>query len=414
MKVLQVNKFLFPFAGCEQLMFNTAGLLESHGHEVEYFAMGHRGNCPSALSGFFPGGLDVSEHGAKKLGFFGKAATAKRFYFFREGYENVRGAARGFRPDVAHLHNIYHHLSPSVAAGLKRSGVSTVLTLHDFKVVCPTYSLFRNGHICEQCAGGRFYRAVVNRCVRGSVVGSLTCAVEGYLHRMLKMYEDNVDLFISPSRFLRDKVVEMGFPGEKIRVLPNFVFAPEEQPEPGAGEYALFMGRLHPTKGASVLVRAASMIDDPDFRLIIAGTGEEDDELRAVAERDGKGRIEFSGFRTGSELDSLIAGSKFGVVPSIWYENCPMVVLEFWMKGRAVIASDLGGLSEMISGGEGGILVEAGSAEKLAAAMAGLWKDREASDGMGKRGYARAKEVYSPEKHYDGLMKIYREAIDGG
>ncbi|MFC1474629.1 glycosyltransferase family 4 protein [bacterium] len=413
MKVLQVNKFYFPFAGSERVMFETMKLLRSHGHEVAPFAIRDERNLDSEYSDLFPAGLDLKS--AEGFSFSRKLAAAFRFVSFRQAYLNVRQVSDSFQPDIAHLHNIYHHLSPSVAAGLKSKSVPVVMTLHDFKLVCPTYSLYRNGNICEECSGGRFYSAVRNRCVRGSLVGSLTCAVEGYIHNLTRAYRNNVNLFISPSRLLKEKFVQMGFPGDRIRVLPNFVqTAPVESrgEESVENKHILFMGRLHPTKGADVLIKAVKMIDDDTLKLVIAGTGEEEKQLRSLAEPLSGDRIVFAGFKTGDDLKGLIREARFGVVPSTWYENCPMVTLEFWGSKKAVVASDLGGLSEMISHNEDGLLVEHGNPEKLAGTIKILLDDPRKAAIMGEKGFEKIKTKFSPESHYRGLIEIYEEAAD--
>lgn len=252
--------------------------------------------------------------------------------------------------------------------------------------------------------------AVKNRCVRGSLAGSTVCAVEAYFHSVSGLYTRNIDIFIAPSEFLKSKYIEMGFPGEKIRVLPNFAIPEPALPDKKDENYVLFMGRLHPTKGAILLLDALSHVEDKNMRLVMAGTGEDEPLLRQRAASLSL-PVTFAGFKTGTELEALVSGARFGIVPSIWYENCPMVIIEFWQKGIPVIASDWGGLSEMVDHEKNGLLFEPGSTESLAMAMNNLWDNPQLRKNMGAAGRQKAIDVYGPDNHFKGLMKIYEEAI---
>ena len=214
MKILLINKFFFSFGGTETAFFQAAKLLQEQGHEVILFSMAHPENGVSRQSPYFVSQVDFEE----MCGWLDKIRGVKRILFGRESQVKLDELLRIEKPDIAHLHNIYHHLSPAIIGTLKNHGVPVVMTLHDYKLVCPAYKLFTRGRICEKCRGKHFFWCFVNKCVKKSYLKSLVCALEVLLHRK---YYNQVDRFISPSRFLISKIKEMNFSG-KCTYIANF------------------------------------------------------------------------------------------------------------------------------------------------------------------------------------------------
>ena len=217
-RVLMVNKFHYPRGGAEHYMFRLAGLLEGRGAQVDYFAMHDSRNLPCDTDRYFVSEVDFED---PPKGVRCRAQVAGRMVYSLEARRKM-GVLLAHRPvDLAHVHNIYHQLSPSLLAPLHERGIPVVMTVHDFKLVCPVYSLLSNGQICERCVSHGFSHAMRQRCNRGSLSGSMLVAGETWLHRRMRLYRDGIDLFITPSAFARDRMVTSGYPPDRIVVIPN-------------------------------------------------------------------------------------------------------------------------------------------------------------------------------------------------
>jgi glycosyltransferase involved in cell wall biosynthesis len=323
------------------------------------------------------------------------------------------------RPDVVHLHNVAHHFSPSILDELRRARVPVVQTLHDFKLLCPTYLMLRHGEVCERCAGGNVVHAVLNRCNRGSVARSAVSAVESGLARGRDAYAP-VRRFLCPSRFLFDKLSAHGVAAERLIHLPLFVdparleagLPPAAGRGPvGAGHsdpgYAIFVGRLSPEKGVRTLLAAAALA--PDVPLTIVGEG----PLQGEVEREVAARrlthVRLVGRLAGPELFALWRGAAMTVVPSECYENFPLVVAESFALGVPVVASRLGGLAELV-GGAAGELVPPRDPAALSAAMETLHADPEGARARGEAGRDLVRARYTPARHLAGILAAYAAA----
>ena len=399
MKILMVNKYHYLRGGSERYQFELTRLLESHGHDVVFLSTSAPEN-EDGHEAMFIDGVDFD----RSEGTLQSVATALRVIYSRTARRAMEAAVDRYRPDVVHLHNIAHHFSPSILLALGARGVPAVQTLHDFKLVCPTYRLLSHGRICERCAGGRYHHVLTQRCNRGSLARSAVNAVESYLHAFLHSYR-HVDRFLCPSRFLLNKVAELGAPRERLEHTPLFIDTDAVTPHPEPGAYAVFVGRLSPEKGLRTLLEAASLA--PDVPLRIVGNGPARGELEAFRAARQLRHVEFLGRLEGAELERVWGGAAFTVVPSEWYENFPMTVLESMALAKPVLASALGGLEEMVADGDTGRLVPAGDPERLASAMRELMADRALLADMGRRARQHARAEWTPERHYQRLLAIY-------
>ncbi|MBX6422903.1 glycosyltransferase family 4 protein [Thermosulfurimonas sp. F29] len=372
----------------------------NNGIKVIDFSMHDPRNFPSEYSSYFVSHIDY--HGAN--GFQTKLKNAFKFIHSPEAVRKIRALIQKEKPDTAHLHNIYHQLTPSIIHTLKEHGVKVVLTLHDGKLICPTYLMLdRDLKSCLECQGRHFYKPFFKNCAN-SRLQSFLLMVEAYWHKFFKSY-DKVDLFISPSRFLAE-VVAMRVPREKIVVLRNGIDLNEYRPPYEDEEYALYFGRLSREKGVETLLKAHWEVAG-EIPLKIVGTGPIEAELRTKYPE-----AEFLGYRTGEELKSLVARASFVVVPSECYENCPMTVLEAMALGKPIIASRIGGLPELVEEGKTGLLFEAGNGEELKEKMLFLWKDRELRYEMGRAAREKAEREFSLKKHCEELLRIYRGLLE--
>lgn len=403
MKFVSANKFYYLKGGAERYAFDLSRLLEDRGHEIAPFAMRDKKNFPSEWSRFF-----VSPVETERVSFsFSGLKTAGRFLYSFEARRKFGALLDAFGPDLVHVHNIYHQISPSILPIAHDRGLPVVMTVHDYKLIAPNYSLYHDGEICERTKPNRYWQAVRHRCVKGSMIAGALEAVEMRLHDALGLYRDNIDLYIAPSRFMMAKLIEYGVNETKIRHLPNFVDADRFTPSYG-GDYAFFAGRLSPEKGVDLLIRAAAKIKDVPLR--IAGTGPEEKRLKSLAAQLGADNVAFLGFLDTDKLKKAYAGARFVVIPSQWYENFGLVAMEAAACGKAVVATQLGGLPEMVQEGETGRLVSAGDISGLASTMWSLWADPATTEAMGRNARVLIEREYGPARHYEKIMAIYKEA----
>jgi glycosyltransferase involved in cell wall biosynthesis len=403
MKILLVNKFHYRRAGAETAYLNLAELLEAGGHTVVPFSTRHPENLPSPHPEDFVAYSELRD----RIGPIRSARAARNFLYSGEARRKIERLIDREKPDVAHLHNIYHHLSPSVLGPWKARSIPTVMTLHDYKVVCPAYTLSRNGTICERCRGGRFSRAFFGRCGRGSGLRSALLAAEAYLHGPILHSYDRVDLFLSPSLFLRDKMREMGF-GGTIDVLRNVFFPDRIAPGPSpAGRRIIYAGRLTREKGVAAFLRAVRSLP---AEVRILGTGPAEAELRRIASEASSASIVFLGHRPFSEVLDEVRSALFVVCPSEWYENAPYAVLEAFAAGRPVVAARIGGVPELVRDGENGLLYEPGDSAGLVRRMRELLDDPAAAVRMGTAARRFVEAEFRPEKAYNEVMGAYARA----
>jgi glycosyltransferase involved in cell wall biosynthesis len=403
-RVLNVNKFHYRRGGAETAYFLLARLLESKGHEVVPFAMQDARNEPTPWSRLFPSGVDFQAPVDARA----QLARAARVVYSREARDAMRRVLREAKPDLVHLHNFAHQLSPSILDALADSPAPVVQTLHDYKLTCPTY-LHRTaaGEICERCKGGRVWNCVVHRCNDGSTLRSLVNAVEVGWHRARHTY-DRIDLFLCPSRFLYAKCLEHEVPVERLEVLPNFLFAGDFAPSP-PGRTVFFVGRLSEEKGLSTLLEAAARL--PAAEVVIAGEGPDREALEAQARDLGiASRVRFAGFLSGEEFEHAWRDAALLVLPSRCWEVSPMVVQEAYARGRPVVAYRFGAVPEVVRDGETGVLVPPGDAAALAAALGSLLADPARLASMGRAARAFVEGELGAERHWRGLEAAYRRA----
>ncbi|MDD5251660.1 MAG: glycosyltransferase [Patescibacteria group bacterium] len=402
MRIVFANKYYFPHRGAERYVFDLERLLRGHGHEVAPFAMRTERDAPTPWRKYF-----VSQVQTEKTAYDWQGLrTAARYLYSFEARRKFSALLDEFRPDLIHVHNIYHQISPSILPVAKRRGLPVVLTAHDYALLAPNYALFHDGNICEVTKPDRFWRAVKHRCVKGSLMASALCAAEMTLHRKLGLW-DNLDRIIVPSRFMQALFADYGWPAEKIVHVPHFADL-SVTPAVGAGDYALFAGALSAEKGVATLVRAAAQSRHVPVRIV--GTGPEETALKKLAAELGASNIEFRGFKSGAALAAEYAGARFVVMPSIWYEVFGLTALEAYAAGKPVVASEIGGLAELVRPGETGVPVSAGDAGGLAEVMDGLWHDADWCKRMGLAGRAWAETEFTPERHYEQVMAVYRAA----
>jgi glycosyltransferase involved in cell wall biosynthesis len=407
MRILHVNKFLYRRGGAEAYMLDLAGLQRGLGHQVELFGMRHPMNPPSPFESLFPSRVDFDPAPSTAPG---KLRGAGRMLWSTSAASGMGTLIERFKPDLVHLHNIYHQLSPSILRPIRKAGVPAVMTLHDYKLACPTYRFLDHGKICEACVPKKFWQAAVRRCNRGSFAASALNSVEMGVHTLGGFY-GAVHRFACPSRFIEAKMRESHVYPERLRVIPNFIDVSSITTKRAPGGHVAFAGRLSEEKGVDVLIEAAAA--GPAIRVEVAGDGPERSSLERLAEAEGVGgRVRFHGHLDPGKLRELIRAAAVLVVPSRYYENMPLSVLEGFAVGVPVIASSLGGLTEMIDPGTDGLIVPPNDPIALAEAIDELVGSPTRAFEMGRAARAKAEQAFAPGLHLERIGSLYQEATE--
>ncbi len=403
MRILYCNKYNFRFSGTEVYLFDLMQLMLDHGHTPALFSMASAGKAPSVHQQHLASHVDFKSESKSLLE---NAHLAAHAIYSRQARHRLRSMIRDFHPDVAHVRNIYHHLSPSVLWELKSQGVPVLYHLNDFKLLCPSYNFVSHGQACERCREGQFWRVVTEGCYHGTRSATAVLAAEAYFHKWLRTYRKCVDRFLVPSEFVRAKLIESGWEAARIDVLSHFQRISSQIPaSPSPGAPILYFGRLSPEKGLTDLLRAMSRIRRIPLR--IAGDGPQRAELEQLARSLGLSNVEFLGHIEGDLLGHHIREAMFTVMPSRAYETLGKNILESYAMARPVIASDLGSRRELIHEGSTGLLFAPGDVEQLAGSISFLYDRPELAARMGAAGHALVRERHAPEAHYDAILGLY-------
>lgn len=419
-RLLLINKFYHdvgPAGGVGRYVVQEEAELAARGWDVVPFAMADEHARPSPWSRYFPRARDYATARWRD----GAAGDALSLIWNREAAANLDALVRQTRPAVAHLHNIYHHLTPSILQVLRRHRIPAVMTLHDLRLLCPAIHMLRDDKPCERCKGGRFHQAVLGRCVKESRAASLLAAVETAHQRWRGLYPAAVGTFLCPSRFLRDKYAAWGFPVDRLRHLPNFVdlefWQPARLPQAGPRDHVVYVGRISREKGLRVLLDAQALwerghadgsIPEAPPPLVIAGDGPCVGNLQARLAMLALETASYVGLLPREGVRALLGRAACSVIPSRCYENAPMAALESLAAGVPVVGSAIGGLPELI---EAGVTGEVAAPDDPAALLAALRRAVALGPAAGVAARAWAEAHASRAAHMDELDGILRAAV---
>lgn len=404
MKILLANKYFYLKGGAEYVFLDSAKLLSSKGHKIMFFSMHHPKNLPSVYDKYFVSNVDYENGGIKN-----KIDASLKIFYSREARKKIEKLIAEERPDIAHLHNIYHQISPSIIHAFKKYNIPIVVTLHDYKMVCASYHMLANGRICEACKGGKYYHCFLKKCVKDSKAKSLLNTIEMYLHHKIFRIYDLVDFFISPSMFLKNKMEKMGFTG-KIIHLPNFVNLEDYRPQYDWQENSIvYFGRLSKEKGLLTLIEA---MEGLNTKLKIIGEGPIKESLEFRVRSLELKNIEFLGYKSGDELKDEIRKSMFVILPSEWYENNPRAIIEGFALGKSAIGARIGGIPELVKDNETGLTFESWNSEDLKAKITQLTKNTAKIAQMGRNARRKVEEEFNTEIYYEKLLNIYKIALN--
>jgi glycosyltransferase involved in cell wall biosynthesis len=404
-RVLLVNKFFHPRAGAETSFLQTRRLLLERGHDVIDFAMKHDANLPSPYETFFAPGRSYDTDGSIAK----RAVDAASSVYSPTARRALSKLLDAHRQDVAHLHNIYHQLTLSIIDELAQRRIPIVLTMHDWKIACPAYTLFTEGQPCRRCPSGNVMSAVRHRCVKSSAPASAIAATEAVIARRRGSY-GKVQRFIAPSRFAMDVATLGGVSKRRVAHIPNFLPDDEMNIEPtrdDPGPRLVYAGRLDETKGIRNLLAAFAQVNVP-ATLRIAGRGPLEADVRAAAARDP--RISYLGVLPREQLYEELELGRAVVLPSLYEDNGPLIILEAQARAKAMIVTDRGGPPEFVRHEETGLVVDPARIPDLKAAMERLAADRNLATSLGVRAQRDVRRHHSANRHYELLNQVYEDA----
>jgi len=410
MKILLVNYRFFISGGPEKYMFNIKKVLEENGHEVIPFSIHSYKNVETDYSKYF-----VEPIGGREAVYFKDIKKTPKtvwqlltrsIYSF-EVKRAIKKVIKETAPDVVYIIHFVNKLSPSVISGAKQLGVPVVLRLSDYFLLCPRFDFVYNNKVCEDCLTQGYLTCIKRGCVQNSKFASIVRVFSMKVHKWLRIYDD-VDAFITPSEFLREKIVSNGFSDCKSFCVPTFTVSKSRVIEDNVGSYGLYFGRLVPEKGVETLIKAYEKLPNKKLKIVGDNSTIEGQRLKKYVENNRINNIEFLGFKHGDALEKIICDARFTVIPSIWYDNLPNTALESFRYYKPIIASNLGSLPEIVVNGTNGYLFEAGNVSDLVNKIKLFDNDNEVKR-MGMNGYLYLNDKFSLDKHYGKLMEIFTE-----
>lgn len=403
MKILLINNCHFKRGGADIVYFNTGELLKQKGHEVFYFSSYNDKNQSYSHDKYFSPQTDY-----RKASFIKKIASIPDFIFNRKASILLEKHIREIKPDIAHIHLFMGGLSSSILTILRKNKIPIIHTVHDYRLICPAYLMLNgNNEICEDCADKSYYKCIKNRCSENKLTQSSILALDAYFRKYFIKPKNYINRFIFVSKFILNKHQEFDSDYKhKSELIYNFIPDLDKIAKSNTkGDYILYYGRLSKEKGIPTLIQA---VEKCKISLKVIGTG----ALYNSSNEFQSEFVTFLGYKTGNELWDLVKNASFVIVPSEWYENNPMTILEAYSLGKPVIGAQIGGIPEILIDGETGFLFKSGDIESLKETI--LKSQQITNDEylrMSNNTRSFAEDHFCPEKHYNKLISIYKEVI---
>ncbi len=404
MKILLAHNNYNLVGGAEVFYHEVGRVLAKNNHQVAYFSP-NDSDVDSKWKSYFP---DVINYKQKNI--LNSIFNIKNIIYSQNVKENFIELLNDFKPDIVHVFAIYARLTPSILDACREYGVPVVMSCNDYKHICPNYKLFRNGSLCEDCKGGKFYNATINRCAKSSTMYSVASTIEAYVHKHMDIYKKNVRIFLFASEFMAKKTEQFwGAQSFNWDILKNPFDSKKYPLCKDYEDYCLYFGRLIDEKGVDILVKAMSVI--PQCNLKIIGSGPDEDMLKELVDGLGVNNVEFLGPKWGEELDDVLKKARFVVVPSLWHENFPYVILQSFAFGKAVIGSDRGGIPELVGAGDFGHVYKATDFNELSEKIIDLWNSPESTVVMGKKAKDYMDKNFNDDRFYKNIIRIYNKVL---
>jgi len=403
MRILLTHNNFTVQGGAEVFYHEIGRVLEARGHEVARFCCAEDG-LVSPQARYFP---QVPHYASG--GLLSRAARVPSVIYNRDARARMAQLIADFRPDLVHGFAIYGRLTPAILDAARAARVPVVLSCNDYKHICPNYKLFHHGKLCEDCKGGRFHNALRNRCCHDSLAVSAVSMLEAYTHDRMDIWRRNVDCFLFASRFMAAKTEEFWGKGRvAMDILHNPFDAAAHHVPVHAGDYMLYFGRLIDEKGVDVLIEAARHA--PEVPVVIVGDGPDRAKLEnAAASLD---NVRLVGPAWGDDLKPWLHGARAVVVPSLWHENLPYVILQAFAAGKPVIGAERGGIPELLRDGPHGWLFDPLDITALSALLAKVYAmDEHAITEMGVAAQEYVAAQFNDDRIYSDLKRIYTKVI---
>lgn len=404
MKILFVNKYFYVKGGAERYVFDLTNELKKLGHKIAFLATLDKKNKFSRFSNFF-----VKYDDPYKLGILDKIKRLPRLIYSFEARKKIRDLIKKEKPDIAHLNNIYYHLTPSIIDEIKKFNIPIVMTLHDYKIFCHNYYFFdfKKNKPCENCLKGNHYKCM---CYKKGLAVNIAGKLETNFHKLRKSYS-NVDFFIAPSKFMKKVYLKEGYDPKKIAYLPNFISLESSNTKKIRKEdYAVYFARISFEKGIFTLLNSSKLLPKIHFKII--GDGPEFKNLKDEIRKNKIKNVELLGFKSGKELKNLISKARFSIAPSLWHENCPYSILESYSLGTPVIASNIGGIPEIIINKKTGLLFKPGDYKDLKNKIEYLYANKELQYSFLRVSRKIIKNKFNKEKYLTELLNLYKKLIN--
>ena len=408
MKILQINNYHYLKGGSERVYFETSKILEKNGHEVLFFSVKDKESENHHSEKYFVKPFDYDN-----TSYVEKIKHTIEFIYNKEAEENLERLIKNEKPDIAHLHIFYGRLTSSILPVLKKYNIPVVMSVHEYRMLCPAYVMRDNeGDICEKCADGNYFHCIIGKCTKNNLVYSSIAALECFIRDKFFSYEAHIDKFIMVSQFIMDKHIQhKPSLNSKSEQIYNFIDLSKYTPHFSHDNYYLYFGRLSREKGIMTLLNVWR--NHPDLRLKIVGGGELEKDVMKFIDEHKMSNVEFVGYLSGDALFDAVKRSKFIFVPSEWYENNPMNVIESFALGKPVIGARIGGIPELIKEGFNGYLFESGNLDDLTSTIR---KAKSVSDDdyllLGKNARAFAEDNFNETKYYHKLLKLYDKLLN--
>ena len=384
-KLLQIfNQYRSINSGEERVVFDIMNLMKDKGISARLLMRTSRGIEKSFL---------------KKVHAFWNCI------YSYSSYKDIIETIREFKPDIVHINNLYPLFSPSILVACNNEGIPVVMTVQNYALTCPTAHHLRKGQICERCIGGHEYWCVLKNC-RENMSESVAYAVRSFTARKLKLFYKYVILFIVPTKFTENKLLESGFKKDKMVILRNMIKVKKFPINPFDGQYIAYAGRMSQEKGVNQIITAARNFKNINFHL--AGDG----PIKNQLVKDAPKNVKFVGLLNEDELDEFYRKARFLIVPSIWYEMCPLVISQAFSHGLPVLASNIGGLPELVEDGITGMLFNPGNLDDLNYKIKTLWDNPELCKQLGNIAYKKSTDELGENIYFDKLLNVYMRALN--
>jgi len=403
-----VNWSWYPSGGDWSYIESVCNLYESMGHKIVPFSVMNEKNFNTPFSKYFIKNINYKKF-YKNFSYTSAFQTFGKSIYSVEAKKKLRLLLSENKIDIAQLNNISSYQTPSIIPVLKKANIPIVWRILDYRLICPNSTFLSNGKICEACHKHKYYNAISQKCKKGSIFASTLFAIESSIYYLLRYY-DQVDLFLFQSEFSRDMFVKFGYDKKRTHIIENSYEYSNIQPKYNGDNYILYFGRLSKEKGILTLLNTMKML--PDIKLIIVGDGPDYESYKNYTNENSLDNVTFTGPKWGEDLDPIIKNCEFVVVPSEWYEPSPYVALQAFANGKPIVASNIGGLKDLILDNKNGMFFEAGNSVDFSVKIRTLFEDKKSIERMGINAREILEIKNNSNRYYADTMRVFTNLIN--